>query len=447
MSTRGHLAPIRFGLGLRLGETPPADPEAWLLDQLARPAPPPTGVDATAAIRARAATVAERRERLRQENNPAAGQRPPAPAMESQGRGALPEMLREEARAWAEWRLASTQPFRDRLVDFWMNHFTVSRRSGNVGALHGPLEREAIRPHLTGKFEDMLAAVTKHPAMLVYLDNQTSIGPNSPLGQRMRRGLNENLAREVLELHSLSPAGGYTQGDVQEFAKVLTGWSVALDREPFGPIWRANAHEPGPKSLMGRRFPEGQAGLDQVLHFLGTHPATYRHIAAKLVRHFVADDPPRPVVSAVEQALSRSGGHLGAAVEALIRAPQAWDPPLTKFRAPQDYVLAAVRATGSTRPEHALTGMAALGQTLWTAPQPNGWPDIAEDWNQPEALMRRADWAYTFAGRSERLDPAAVAEAALGPFARAETVAAMRSAGSVRDALTLLFCSPEFMHR
>jgi uncharacterized protein (DUF1800 family) len=445
MSTRSNLAPIRFGLGLRLGETPPADPEAWLLGQLARPGPAPVGPDSTAAMRARAATVAERRERQRQENNPGTAPRPPA--MESQGRGPLPEMLREEALAWATWRLASAQPFRDRLVDFWMNHFTVSRRSGNVGALHGPLEREAIRPNLTGPFQDMLAAVTKHPAMLLYLDNQNSIGPNSPLGQRTRRGLNENLAREVLELHSLSPAGGYTQADVQEFAKVLTGWSVALDREPFGPMWRGNAHEPGAKSVMGRRFPEGQEGLDQVLRFLGTHPATYRHLAAKLTRHFVADDPPRAVVSAVEQTLTRTGGNLGAAVEALVRAPQAWDPPLTKFRAPQDYVLAAVRATGSPRPEHALTGMAALGQTLWTAPQPNGWPDTAEDWVQPEALMRRADWAYTFAGRSERLDPAAVVEAALGPFARAETVAAMRVAGSVRDALTLLFGSPEFMHR
>lgn len=447
MSIGSHIAPIRFGLGLRLGETPPADPEAWLLGQLARPAPPPTGVSATEAIRARSVTVAQRRERERRDSNP--GTAPQQPAMESQGRGPLPDMLRDEARAWAEWRLASSQPFRDRFVDFWMNHFTVSRRSGSVGALHGPLEREAIRPHLTGRFEEMLVAVTKHPAMLVYLDNHTSIGPNSPLGQRARRGLNENLAREVLELHSLSPAGGYTQADVQEFAKLLTGWSVAMDREPFGPIWRANAHEPGTRTLMGRRFPEGQAGLDEALRFLGTHPATYRHLAAKLSRHFVSDDPPRAVVSAVEQALTRTNGDLGAAAEALIRAPQAWDPPLAKFRTPADYAIAAARALGlaEERADVILTGMATLAQPLWTAPQPNGWPDSQAEWASPEALMRRVDWAYNLAGRAPRADARAVAEAALGLLGRAETATAMGRAGSVRDSLTLLFGSPEFMHR
>lgn len=456
MSIRRHIAPIRFGLGLRLGEAPPAEPEAWLLGQLARPAEPPSGVGTAEAIRIRAETVAARQARDRmaaQQAMPApqagtaAPQAAPPAAADQPGRGALPELLRSEAMAWAERRLTSPEPFRERLVDFWMNHFTVSRRNGQVGALHGPLEREAIRPHVTGRFADMLVAVTRHPAMLVYLDNHTSIGPNSPLGQRTRRGLNENLAREVLELHTLSPAGGYTQGDVQELAKILTGWGVAMEREPFGFLWRPNAHEPGPKTLLGRRFEEGPESQEQALRFLATRPATWRFLASKLARHFVADDPPPEAVRAVEQALARTEGDLGAAAEALVRSPRAWDPPLAKFRTPQDYVLAAARAAGSRRPDLVLGGLAALGQALWTAPQPNGWPDRAEDWAAPEALMRRVDWAYTFAGRSERVDPAAVAEAALGPLARAETVGAMRVAGSLRDALTLLFGSPEFMHR
>jgi uncharacterized protein (DUF1800 family) len=443
MTTRRHIAPIRFGLGLRLGEAPPADPEAWLEQQIAAPAQPPTGASTLEAIRARAETVAQRQARDRAQ---AAGNQGMA-APEPPGRSLLAELLRMEARGWAERRLASPEPFRDRLVDFWMNHFTVSRRSGLVGALNGPLEREAIRPHLTGSFADMLVAVTKHPAMLVYLDNHTSIGPNSPQGQRSRRGLNENLAREVLELHSLSPAGGYTQGDVQELAKILTGWSVGLDREPFGFAWRPTTHEPGEKHLLGRSFPEGPESQEAALRFLATRPATWRFLAVKLTRHFVADDPPPAVVRAVEEALRRTEGDLGAATRALVQAKEAWEPPLTKFRTPQDFVLAAARAAGTQRPDGVLGGLAALGQPLWTAPQPNGWPDKAEDWTAPEALMRRVDWIYTFAGRGERLDPAAVAEAALGPFARAETVAAMRGAGSVRDALTLLFGSPEFMHR
>jgi uncharacterized protein (DUF1800 family) len=391
--------------------------------------------------------VAQRRARDTAETQQRAAGSPPAMQAEPPARSPLAELQRAEARAWAERRLASPEPFRDRLVDFWMNHFTVSRRNGTVGALHGPLEREAIRPHVTGKFADMLVAVTKHPAMLVYLDNHTSIGPGSPFGQRARRGLNENLAREVLELHSMSPAGGYTQGDVQELAKILTGWSVALDREPFGFEWRPNTHEPGAKSLLGRTFPEGPESQEAALRFLATRPATYRFLAAKLARHFCADDPPPTAVRAIEQAFSRSEGDLGQASRALITIPEAWEPPLQKFRAPQDYVLAAARATGLDRPDLALGGLAALGQVLWSAPQPNGWPDRTDDWAQPEAMMRRLDWAYTFAGRMERLDPAAVTEAALGPFARAETVGAMRGAGSVRDALTILFGSPEFMRR
>jgi uncharacterized protein (DUF1800 family) len=364
-----------------------------------------------------------------------------------QGRSPLAELMRAESLLWAETRLTSATPFRDRLTDFWMNHFTVSRRNGLVGPLPGALEREAIRPHLTGRFADMLVAVTRHPAMLVYLDNHTSIGPNSPTGRRARRGLNENLAREVLELHSLSPAGGYTQGDVQELAKILTGWSVNIGEAPFGFVWRPLNHEPGEKALLGRRFPEGPESQEAALRFLAGRPATWRFLAVKLARHFVADDPPPGAVRALEQALSGSGGDLGAVSRALIRLPEAWEPPLRKFRAPVDHVLAAGRAAGLERAELILGGLAALGQPLWSAPQPNGWPDKAGDWVGPEALMRRVDWTYTFCGRLGRADPGAVAEAALGPFARAETVGAMRGAGSVRDALTLLFTSTEFLHR
>ena len=437
MSNRRQIAPIRFGYGLRLGEDAPADPEAWLERQIASPAAPPNGVSTAEAIRTRS-------ESLRQDRAPAA---PRDPAMGAPPPNVLQTLVQAESRAWAAHRIASTEPFRDRLVDFWANHFTVSRRSGLVGALAGPLEREAIRPHVTGRFADMLVAVTRHPAMLGYLDNHQSVGPDSTFGRRSGRGLNENLARELLELHTLSPAGGYTQTDVQQLAEILTGWGVAFEEEPWGFVWRRQNHQPWTKTLLGRTFPSGSESQEEALRFLAEHPATYRNLAEKLARHFVADTPPPSATRRLEAALRDSGGDLAAVSRALIALPEAWPATPGKFRPPKDFVLAAARAVGLERSELVVSGMWALGQALWNAPQPNGWPDRAEEWIAPEALMRRLDWAYTFAGRVGRLDPRAVAEAALGPLARAETVGAMRGAGSVRDALTLLFLSPEFAHR
>jgi uncharacterized protein (DUF1800 family) len=435
MSVRGHIAAIRFGYGLRLGEAPPEDPEGWLLRQIDNPAPPPEGIATPDALRLRAEDAAALR----------AGQdRPRAP----NGRAAMEVLIRDEGIAFAARRMTAEQPFRERLVDFWMNHFTVSRRASRTASISGAFEREAIRPHVTGRFADMVVAVARHPAMLLYLDNAGSVGPQSQVGQRGRRGLNENLAREVLELHTLSPAGGYTQADVQEFARILTGWSVELQAPPHGFVFRAAAHEPGEKVLMGRRFGEGEAAGESALRFLAEHPATWRHLAVKLARHFVADDPPPAAVSAIAAELRDTRGNLAAVSRLLVRLPQAWEP-LVKFRAPADYVIAAVRATGLdvARADVVLAGMAALDQTLWRAPQPNGWPDTAAGWAGPEAVMRRIDWAYTLAARVSRIDPRAAAEAALGPLGRPETATAMARAGSVRDAITLLLGSPEFMHR
>jgi uncharacterized protein (DUF1800 family) len=435
MDRSGHIAAIRFGYGNRLGEPPPAAPEAWLLEQLSQPGPTPEGPGLAELLRLRAADLAARRS-VNPVGHPV------------EARAALVAMIQSEAERFAAWRLDSAQPFRDRLVDFWVNHFTVSRRAANISVLMGSYERDAIRPHVTGRFADMLVAVVRHPAMLVYLDNTVSLGPSSPAGLRNRRGLNENLAREVLELHTLSPAGGYTQGDVQELAKILTGWNFEGAREPFAFAFRAAAHEPGDKFLLGRRFGPGEAAGEAALRLLAEHPATLRHLAVKLARHFVADDPPAEAVRHLHEVLRDTKGDLGAVARALVGLPQAWAPPLAKFRAPGDYVLAACRALGLPKAQarFAVQAMAQLAQPLWTAPQPNGWADTAAEWATPEALMRRVDWAYTFAGRLGR-DPAAVAETALGPLARAETVAEMRRAGSTRDALTLLLASPEFLHR
>ncbi|MBB2204061.1 DUF1800 domain-containing protein [Gluconacetobacter takamatsuzukensis] len=353
--------------------------------------------------------------------------------------------------------LLTEQPFRERLVWFWFNHFTISLRQGNTHGVIGAYMREAIRPHVTGCFADMLLAVMRHPAMLMYLDNAGSIGPDSPAGRKSHRGLNENLARECLELHTLSPAGGYSQADVTSFAAILTGWSIDMQADRPGFVFHARAHEPGRKTLMGQVFPEGEEGGVEALHFLGAHPATYRHIATQLVGHFISDTPAPRDVARIAAVLQESDGNLGAASLALVDLPDAGRPG-GKFRAPMDYATAVMRALSmggppsgpedSHAPAHILLGaFAGLGQPLWTAPLPNGWSDRAADWSAPADLLARTDWAWRIAAHVRSGDPLDVAHAALGPALRRQTVLAMRQAGSRQDALALLFSSPEFQRR
>jgi uncharacterized protein (DUF1800 family) len=288
--------------------------------------------------------------------------------------------------------------------------------------------------------------------MLFYLDNVQSAGRDSPVGRRAAArpvaGVNENLARECLELHTVTPASGYNQADVVAFANVLTGWSVALRDDPPRALFRPAMHQPGPKVVMGQSWPEGPRGLEVGLDWLARHPATRRNLARKLVRHFVADDPAPAAVARVEAVLAATDGDLKAAALAVVGLPEAW-APLTKLRGPADYVLAVARALDlpqEARPR-LREAMAALGQPVMNAPLPNGWPDTAADWAGPEAMMRRVDWTYAVAARGAGLEPMVVAERALGPMLGAATREEMARAGSRREALALLFASPEFQRR
>ncbi|MBX9750280.1 MAG: DUF1800 family protein [Roseococcus sp.] len=430
-----HHAAMRFGYGPRLGEAPPPDVLAWLDAQTRGPGsalPLPEGRDLPYTLAD--GLVAWR---AHEANPPQPGQISP-----------VAHIFQAEQRSWLSHLLNSAEPFRDRLTSFWVNHFTVAARGGfGVSGMMGPFLREAVRPRLSGRFVDLLLAVAHMPPLLYYLDQVGSIGPNSPAGRRTGRGLNENLAREILELHTLSPLAGYGQSDVTELARLMTGWSVERHSPPFSTIFRPNYHEPGAKSLLGQSFAEGPAAFAAALRFLGEHPATYRHLALRLTRHFVADDPPPGCVAAIEAVLRETGGDLGAASRALVRLPEAWAPPLTKFRSPHDYVLALHRAVGGSDPGLVQGGMNLLGQPLWDAPQPNGWADRLEAWCTPEPMMQRLDYAHETAGRFARLDPMQVLETALGPLARAETLDAARRAGSQRDAISLIFASPEMQCR
>jgi uncharacterized protein (DUF1800 family) len=429
MDTRTAQALVRFGLGRRGAEPLPPDPAAWLLDQLRQPDPtrlddPPTTVKGLTALREDRAT------------------KPPP------GESRAAALFKAQAAAQLTNAVTTPAPFRERLVWFWSNHFTVSRRQGQCAAVAAAFVEEAIRPHVTGRFEDMVLAVMRHPAMLLYLDNATSFGPDSEIGQKTHRGLNENLARECMELHTVSPLSGYTQADVTSFAKILTGWSVDLKADPPGFRYRPLAHEPGVQTVLRHQFPSDEAGGAAALAFLANHPATHRFLATKLVRHFVADDPPPDAVRAIEAVLRDTKGNLGAASAALVKLDAAWLPS-TKLRTPMDYVVASVRAL-DVSPDHIpnMVGiLGGLGQPLWTAPAPNGWPDRAADWAAPEAMLRRIDWASGFAGRVGTRDVLDISDTTLGPLLRPETREAIRRAGSRREAMTLLLTSPEFQRR
>ena len=346
-------------------------------------------------------------------------------------------------------RAVMTQtPFRERLVWFWTNHFTISLRRPQCAAVAGAFVQEAIRPHVTGRFQDMLLAVMRHPAMLLYLDNAGSVGPDSMGGQRSHRGLNENLARECMELHTVTPAADYTQADVTAFARILTGWSIELRNDPPGFVFRPRIHEPGEQTLLGRRFPDGEDGGIEALRYLANHPATHRSLATKLVCHFVADTPPPAAVRRIEGILRDTGGDLGAAAAGLVGLDEAWTPG-SKIRTPLDLVVASFRLL-EVPPDPSppfLAILADLGQPLWAAPAPNGWSDVAADWSGPEAMMRRIDWAFAVSGRIGDRDPMAIAEASLGPLYRPATRDAMARAGSRREAMTMLLTSPEFQRR
>ena len=430
MDARTAQAMIRFGLGRRGGEPLPADPVAWLQDQVV--------ADDIAVFDPKLPTTADGLTILREQYKL---NLPPQTSL-------VTPLFQQDVIAQTTQLLTTDASFRERLVWFWANHFTVSTRQGGTAAVIGPYIREAIRPNVNGPFFAMLIAVMRHPAMLMYLDNNNSFGPNSIVGRNRKTGLNENLARECLELHTLGVNGGYTQTDVTTFAKILSGWSVDFNRLYPGFLFRSAAHEPGAKTFMGHQIPPGEAGGISTLERLANHPATHRHLATQLVRHFVADTPPPDAVRTIEGVLRDTGGDLGAASVALVDLEAAWTP-LTKLRTPHDFAVAALRALDLPPDKRVPLQpvLNSLGQPLWNAPLPNGWSDQAADWAAPEAMMRRIDWSYSIAAHDARADPHAIAEAALGPLLKPATASAIRTAGSRRDAITLLLTAPEFQRR
>jgi uncharacterized protein (DUF1800 family) len=445
--TPSAVALNRFGLGARPDEPPPADPQRWLLAQLDAYDPLPAAwkpLPRTTALLDVWNTL----------------QRSVRQAPEGQRSGIRAAYLREGSREYLAGvgarttsALQTATPFVERLVHFWANHFAVSVDKRLIVGFAGSFEADAIRPHVLGRFEDLLLAVLRHPAMLLYLDQARSTGPGSMMGAR-GRGLNENLAREVLELHTLGVRSGYTQEDVKEFARALTGWTLPGDAAAqTGATFRfvPALHEPGARTILGKTYAqEGEAQARGVIRDLVAARATALHVAGKLARHFVSDDPPQALVGQLAATFARTGGDLTSVYHELVASALTWQPVPPKFKSPWDWSISSLRALGrrSMAPAEAARLMTQLGQPVWRPGSPAGYGDTAATWAAPDALMRRVELAQRLAQEAgdavdarslaPRVLPGSLGEATAGALARAESGA---------TALALLLASPEFLRR
>jgi uncharacterized protein (DUF1800 family) len=468
----------RFGLGPRPGSIAAiaSDPRGALLAELERPGigtinnpdlltsaqASRAGFEAQAARQAknvlaqRAQKEAERlaaEERQAMSEEPGKMAEPAKPAAAPQvDPAATPERQNflKEVRARLDAALLPEIGFAERLVWFWSNHFCISRDV--VPNMAGGYEREAIRPHILGRFVDLLLAAEGHPAMLVYLNNQVSIGPNSVAGINRTKGLNENLAREILELHTLGVRTGYTQTDVFSFAKILTGWTIISpnDNPEHGAefIFNKRLHEPGPQQVIDKTYPD--TGVEQgraVLIDLASNPATATLVATKLARHFVADEPPPALVDRLAKTFRDTEGDLKEVSKALVTAPEAWTTPREKLKRPSEWVISTMRASAVRGDADRFTrGQALLGEPIWSPAAPAGFADNEGAWIDGMGL--RLDVASNFAERiAERTDPGEVLTNGLGALASAETRQAVARAETRQQALTLVFMAPEYQRR
>ena len=469
--TQAALALHRFGFGPRPGDIDriAPDPRGALLAELKPGAAQISGpnlLSSGAAARtafefrqerkaARAELKAQKMQDGAQAMAPDAATPPGARQGAKGGMIPVPQQIYlAEAKAHYEAAINADVGLVERLVWFWSNHFCISADKGPTRPLCGAYEREAIRPHVLGKFSDMLIAAETHPAMLLYLDNARSIGPDLFAGVRRGKGLNENLAREIMELHTLGVRTGYTQSDVTNFAKVITGWTIVpprLDPDRGGEFWfNPRMHEPGAQTVIGKTYPdEGFEQGRKVLEALAHHPATATHIATKLARHFVADEPPQALVEKLSKRFLDSGGDLMAVTKTLVTAPESWQTPRSKLKKPGEWIMAAMRASGLAVHDvrRIVNAQNLLGEPLWRPPAPKGFSDDSAAWL--DGLAERLDIANQI-GRivgNHGQEPDEMLDAALGPLASAETRATVGRAESRPQALALLLMAPEFQRR
>jgi uncharacterized protein (DUF1800 family) len=445
-----YIAFNRFGYGATpaLANQNIEDPQKWLLNQLSDysiDSPKWTSQQALTQI------FAYRDDKKRAEQSSVSNK---AIASLKDRRRAMLNNSKDLSMQIIQQAIQSKQPLQARLHDFFANHFSVSKTNANMRTIAPTLELESIAPHLNGYFADMLVSVTQHPAMLYYLNNENSIGPNSKLGlRREKRGLNENLGREILELHTLGVNGGYAQSDVQALSKGLTGWSIGGRKKPeaLGFIFRANTHEPGEQTLLGKRYAAAKHNSHQqavnMLNSLATEEQTAQHLSYKLAKHFIADDPPQTLVKQMANRWVITKGHIPSVVKTMVEHPLSWLPKPSKFKTPREYVISLHRACqlDNTRPD-VLKTLEILGQAPYSSGSPAGFSDNAQDWASAAAIMNRIEWAEHIAGQI-KMAPIEAARVALGDLLTAPTAQQIIRAESKQQGLAMLFMSPEFLRR
>ncbi|WP_265501869.1 DUF1800 domain-containing protein [Paracoccus beibuensis] len=451
-----QLAAIRLGFGLSPRQPSPGDPAA-VAASVARAAPDPDGI-----------TLDRMREWQRTGNRLArAARKGGAEAGRASREYRMRLGSRHRADILARFARAVDDPggFGERLVWFWSDHFTVAGGTLYTNLMMAAFVQDAIRPHLAGRFADMMYAAETHPAMLRYLDQGRSVGPNSIVAQRNPKragGLNENLAREMIELHSLGVGAGYTQHDVEELAALLTG----LTYHPKHPgVFQPKLAEPGPEEVLGQTYGSPQAvanfsDIRDVIDDLATHDATARHIARKMAVHFVADDPPQALVDRLAGVFTDAGGDLAAMNLALAEAPELESHFRQKLRQPFEFLVTSLRALGADGPQvsalkpgvlnqRLLRPMAVMGQPWGLPDGPDGWPEASEVWGAPQGIAMRINWALTHvAGLAGDLpDPRDFLAHALGGTASEAVAWAVPRAESRAEGIALVLASADFNRR
>jgi uncharacterized protein (DUF1800 family) len=452
MVRRNTIAAIRYGYGMRPGETTKADLHLLLdgigiVDSAERKFP-------LAPLETRAALMAKRREARAAVRDG----KPDSAAVKKRVDRKIRAQTVEDIRAIFQRAMDSRTGLRERMTAFWADHFTVAAKGPVLSALVPDLIESAVRPQVAGNFGEMLFAVSTHPAMLIYLNQVQSVGPTSRVGKRRGRGLNENLAREILELHTLGVGGAYAQGDVRQLAELLTG----LSADKTGFVFRRAIVEPGHETVLGKRYGGGKPALDdirQALHDIALHPDTARHLAAKLITHFVGGEPPEDWVQNMASAYLNSGGELPALYEALLIDDRAWAMPLRKVKLPFDFVVSALRAAGvvggdldALKPRDIrndlMEPLAAMGQPLFRPDGPDGWSEAPEAWITPATLAARLRWSGKLVDDILKDgDPRVFLEAALGDAASELLKFAVAGSESRAEGNALVLVSPDFNRR
>ncbi|WP_257264831.1 DUF1800 family protein [Endozoicomonas sp. ONNA2] len=468
------IASNRFGLGARRGEIKSAQsaPRDWLLQQLITPQFDLSLPDSATVIRQYHSFRAQKASAANRESASDNNQMAANDSRKNYFRFCYDNLSRA---------IGSTHSFSWRLLDFFSNHFSVTAQGGIMTSLAPTLEREAIAPNLQGSFAEMLVAVEQHPAMLVYLDNDKSIGPDSKQAVALRKrnkpgkGINENLAREILELHTLGINGGYQLDDIQELARAITGWSVNISGQSkdHGFLFRERTHQPGVRTILGKKY--ASSGVEQgeaILRDLAVHPYTARFISRKLARHILSDQPPEPLVAAMAKRWLQTGGNLQEVYTTLIQHPLSWETESRKLKTPREFLISVCRATDAYVTEKQssqkqkrsqkrsqkreikpndrilINALTAMGQKPFGAGSPAGFADVSAAWDGANTLLTRIDWTYRkVTSMPGGVEPLLLAEEILGSQLSAHSQKVIGGAESRRQGLAMLFLSPEFIRR